>query len=165
MKNTKLLVACALTAAIVTTSSYAVSSEASAIAANHFTQSVSIDNVLHNAALPPANLTESAIEVNYMINSTSCWIHTIDYQDDYTIHAGPTQGCKTPITQVIVTVKPVNGSTLPTYSTYTINIDPTKYATQAMVIQDQPPTFDSQSGLVKTSGTITAKQQAQLLSE
>jgi hypothetical protein len=71
-----------------------------------------------------------------MINGQSCWIHTVDYQEGYVVHSGPTQGCKSMITQVIITVKPVNKNTQPVYTSYILNIDTTKFATQAMIMRD-----------------------------
>lgn len=127
-----------------------------------YLQSVQIVNLLANNNLTNAGMTTTSILVKYFNGSNqACWVATLYYQDDYTIHAGPTQGCREKVNRVEITPL-LSFEKLQTYqATVNVPLDPAKYAYQITVIQDQEPLFDRRSGLIEKSGTIQTKIQAQ----
>jgi hypothetical protein len=128
----------------------------------NFSQSIQVVNLLANNVLSDSGMTPTPIIVKYYNGDKQpCWMATLNYQDDYTIHAGPTQGCRAKVTSVEISPTLV-ADKLKTYQVpVTLSIDTTKYAYQITIIQDHAPTFDSSNGLVEKSGTLQAKIQAQ----
>lgn len=127
-----------------------------------FNQAIQVVNLLANHTLPDAGMTPTPIIIKYYNGDKQpCWIATLNYQDDYTIHAGPTQGCRTKVTSIEISPMVV-AEKLKTYqSDVSVTIDITKYASQITVIQDLAPVFASSNGLVEKPGTLQVKLQAQ----
>jgi hypothetical protein len=129
---------------------------------NRFTQSVYVANLLGNPNITDAGMTGTSIVVQYFTsNSYPCWTSTLGYQEEVTIHAGPTQGCKTKVNKVVI-IPIVMGDKLKTYEgPVSTDIDVSKFSSQIVVMQDQPPFFDENTGLVAKSGTIKLQVQSQ----
>jgi hypothetical protein len=147
-------------AACIISPSYAANTDA---LANQYIQEIHVVNLLANNDLTDPGMTPTAILVDYYSSgSWPCWTNHLAYRDDITIHAGPTQGCKQKVNRVVITPM-MTFDKLRTYvAPVHLEIDQTKYATQIIVLQDTPPSFDNNSGLVITSGTMRAQTQSQL---
>lgn len=124
-------------------------------------QSIQVINLLANTELPNPGMTPTPVIIKYYNGrSEPCWISKLNYQDDTTIHVGPWMGCVNKVTELVVTPVIV-ADKLKTYqSQLTIPVDLTKYSTQITLVQDEPPTFDTQSGLVIKSGSFKVKMQS-----
>lgn len=129
-------------------------------ATDEFTQSIHVVNLLANDSLPDAGMTPTSIIVKYYNGSAlPCWTNTLKYRDDVTIHAGPRQGCINKVNQVVITPVLV-ADKLKTYlGSLSVDIDTTKFANYLTIIQNQAPTFDTQSGMVVQSGSMTYRLQ------
>lgn len=132
---------------------------------NQFTQEIHVVNLLANTDLPDPGMTPTAVVVDYYNGgSWPCWTNHLTYRQDVTIHAGPTQGCREKVHRVVIsptlTADKIKTYQAPIY----VEIDPSQYSTQIMVVQKTPPTFDTQTGLANISGTATTKTQAQFKS-
>lgn len=125
-----------------------------------YTQSIHVVNLLANGGLPDPGMTRTPVIVKYYNGSSwPCWTYTLNYQDDYTIHTGPTQGCVNKVNQVVITPMLV-AEKLNTYRVPdTVMIDTTKYSSHVVVAQAKAPVFDSQSGLVALSGDVKVNVQ------
>lgn len=130
---------------------------------NQFTQEIHVVNLLANTDLPDPGMTPTAIIVDYYNGSSwPCWTNHLTYQQDVTIHAGPTQGCKAKVNRVVISPT-LAADKIKTYvAPIYVEIDPRQYSTQIMVVQQTPPSFDTLTGLASTSGTATTRVQAQL---
>jgi hypothetical protein len=135
-------------------------------ARNQFTQEIHVVNLLANHDLPDPGMTPTAVIVDYYNGgSWPCWTNHLAYHEDATIHAGPTQGCREKVTRVVISPT-LTADKLKTYQApFHIELEPAKYSTQIMIVQNTPPTFDSQTGLAIVSGTAKAQLQAQFKSE
>lgn len=155
-KLAALTIACALTCA----NAFA---EETAPLANNYIQEIHVVNLLANNELTDPGMTPTAILVDYYNGGTwPCWTNHLAYRDDVTIHAGPTQGCKTKVTRVVISPT-MMADKLKTYlAPIYAEIDATKYATQIIVLQNTPPTFDSKTGLASISGTAKVQMQSQM---
>lgn len=142
-----------------------LAAQSETVMGNQYTQSIQVVNLLANTLLPDPGMTPTSVLIRYYNGgSEPCWSNTLSYQDDVTIHAGPTQGCLNKVFKVTITPMLVAGK-LETYQgPITVDIDTTKYANQITIHQERAPVFDIQSGLVSSPGTIKAKIQAQFAS-
>lgn len=158
MKSMTLIIA-----AITAASALANTAFADAAAANNYIQEIHVANLLANHELTDPGMTPTAVVVEYYNGSSRpCWSNHLDYRDDVTIHAGPTQGCKNKVTRVVISPM-LTADKLKTYlAPVYAEIDPSKYATQIIVMQNTPPAFDSKNGLVSMSGTAKVQMQSQL---
>jgi hypothetical protein len=146
--------------ALVCVSANAKSSNDAQTAKGDYIQSVHVVNLLANSVIPDAGMTKTPITIRYYNgNQWPCWSYTVNYQDDYTIHAGPNTGCVAKVDQVVI--EPVLvADKLHTYVTPDrVYLDTSKYSSHIVVTQDQAPIFDTQSGLVTTPGTMRIQVQ------
>lgn len=128
----------------------------------NFTQSIQVVNLLANHNLDEVGMTPTPFIVQYYNGEKQpCWIATLNYQDDYTIHTGPTQGCRTKVDTIEFIPTFVAEKLKPYDTPITLKLDLTKYAHQITIIQNTSPTFSSSTGLVTQAGTLQAKVQAQ----
>ncbi len=130
--------------------------------ANQFTQEIHVTNLLANDELPDPGMTPTAILVDYYNGGQyPCWTNHLAYHEDVTIHAGPSQGCREKVSRIVISPT-MTADKLKTYlAPFHVVIDTSKYATQIIVVQDTPPTFDAKTGLASISGTAKVKTQAQ----
>jgi len=130
-------------------------------ASGEYIQSVHVVNLLSNATIPDPGMTRTPIMVRYYNgNKWPCWSYTINYQDDYTVHAGPSLGCQTKVDLVVIEPMIV-ADRLNTYRVPDrISLDTSKFSSHIIVTQDQAPAFDVQSGLVSVPGTMRIQVQA-----
>lgn len=165
MKNT-LQLTTALLSTFLTTNVFAIlneQTEQALVAANQYTQSIYVVNFLANKNIADPGMTPTAILVDYYNGDQKpCWSKRINYQEDDTIHAGPTQGCVNKVNRVVVTPMAVAEKLNIYQGPAEVAIDTTKYSTQITITQDKSPLFDTQNGLVATPGTIQIKTQSQL---
>jgi hypothetical protein len=130
--------------------------------ANHdYIQAIQITNYLADTTTGDTGITPTAVNVEYYINSVVCWKNKLDYQDDVTIHAGPSQGCKTKVTKIVVTPLPVFDKLKVYAGAQTVTIGPADYVSQIIIVQDTAPVFDSH-GSVVTPGTLKIQKQSQV---
>lgn len=144
-------------------SSLATSVFAADYGGNNFTQSIQVVNLLANHTLSDTGMTPTGVLIKYFNGGSSpCWSTTLNYQNDATIHAGPTQGCQAKVNMIEIMPLLV-ADKLKTYQgPIKINIDTSKFASQITIIQEQGPLFDIKTGLVTTPGTFQTRVQAQL---
>lgn len=128
-----------------------------------YTQSIQIVNLLANNTLPDPGMTPTTFIVKYYNGSAyPCWYATLNYHDDYTVHAGPNLGCREKVDRVEITPNPV-AEKLRTYQPGLIlPVDTSKFLTQITIVQGAPPLFDANNGMVIQSGTMQARIQSQL---
>lgn len=127
-----------------------------------YIQSIQLVNLLANNLIKNVGMTPTSIIVKYYDDtSTPCWIATLQYQDDYTIHAGPTQGCRNKISRIEICPQLVFNKLNVYQGQVSINLDVEKYVYQVNVIQESAPQFDPQNGMVIKSGTLTTKIQSE----
>jgi hypothetical protein len=126
-----------------------------------YTQSIHVVNLLANTGVADTGMTATPISVKYYNGSDwPCWTTTLDFHQDTAVHAGPGLGCVAKITQVIVMPSMV-AEKLKTYKgPASVEIDTTKYSTHLTIIQNQAPVFDTQNGLVTSSGSVTIQVMA-----
>lgn len=129
-----------------------------------FIQSIQVINLLSNTNLADPGMTTTSVIVKYFNGHREpCWISTLNYQEDTTIHAGPWDGCVDKVTELVINPILV-ADKLKTYDpSITVPIDANNYSNQITIIQDEPPTFSAENGLVTKSGSIKVKVQSQLL--
>lgn len=120
-----------------------------------YTQSIHVVNLLANTNLADSGMTPTAVIVKYYNGGANpCWTTTLKFHEDTAVHAGPGLGCVAKIDQITVTPITV-AEKLKTYSgASTVTIDTTKYSTHATIVQNQAPVFDTQNGLVSSSGSM-----------
>lgn len=159
MKTCKLFVLCCAIALPQLINAQIVRSEAT----GPITQSLQVINLLANTNLTDPGMTTTPVVVKYYNGyEYPCWVSTLGYQTDTTVHAGPGLGCGANITEVIVSPMVV-AEKLHTYKgPNVITLDPTKFSYQLTILQDKPPIFDSQSGLVISPGTVKIHLQSML---
>lgn len=69
----------------------------------NYDQNISIVNILGNTNLPDPGMTPSSLLIKYFNGGTfPCWTATVDYHDEYIVHAGPGLGCVAKINQIVV---------------------------------------------------------------
>lgn len=131
-----------------------------AAASDDYTQSIHVVNLLANDTLSDPGMTPTGIIVKYFNGSMlPCWINTLNYREDVTIHAGPRQGCINKVNQIVITPILV-ADKLKTYlGSVSVDIDTSKFANYLTIIQKQGPTFDMQSGMVTQSGSMDYRLQ------
>ena len=137
----------------------------SSVIAAAYLQVIQLVNFLANTNLSNMGMTPTSVTAQFYTASSSkpCWSTVMPYLADFTIRSGTGQNCTTAITKITILPSPV-ASLLQTYiGPIDINIDPTKYSSQIMIVQNTAPVFSSTSGLVTTPGTITSQAQAQLI--
>lgn len=147
-----------LAATLMTAPAYAAETTLAA----PFTQEIHVTNLLANDELPDPGMTPTAILVDYFNGGQyPCWTSHLAYHEDVTIHAGPSQGCREKVSRIVISPT-MTADKLKTYlAPFHVEIDTGKYATQIIVVQNTPPTFDSKTGLASISGTAKVKTQAQ----
>lgn len=153
MKITKTNIV-ALSLLLTTTSIAMVHTEG--MASLDYSQSIQILNLLGNGALVDPGMTATPIIVKYYNgNGNQCWVTSLNYQSDTTVHAGGSGlGCAQKITEIVISPVDVAGK-LHTYKgPLVLSIDTSKFAHQLTIIQDAAPEFDTLSGLVVKPGTI-----------
>jgi hypothetical protein len=156
--NYRVMTSTLLLACVATTSAFASARKEAneyKTASIEHVQSVHVVNLLANSTIPDPGMTKTPIMVRfYNGNTWPCWSFTINYQDDYVIYAGPNMGCVAKVTQIVI--EPVLvADKLNTYRTPDrVYLDTTKYSSHVLITQEQPPLFDTQSGLVTSSGTM-----------
>lgn len=122
---------------------------------SNYTQAIHVMNLAANMDLSNVGMTPTTIIVKYFNGGRdACWWDKLDYQQDITIHAGPTQGCVDKVTRV--TIEPV--AVLDKLQVYdnmlTVTIDPMNFSNQLVVKQEKAPLFNKDNGLVLEPGKI-----------
>lgn len=131
--------------------------------ATQYSQSIHVVNLLANTNLADPGMTTTPVIVKYFNgNAYPCWTSVLGFKEDTTVHAGgPKLGCGDKINQVVV-MPVLVADKLKTYlGSSSVNIDLAKYSTHLTIVQNNIPTFDTQSGLVANSGSITVQVQAE----
>lgn len=130
-----------------------------------YTQSIQVVNLLANVNLVDPGMTPTSIIIKYYNGAENpCWVTTLDYHQDTTIHAGPTQGCVQKVNEITITPMLVANKIKTYEGPQVVRIDISKYANQITVSQKSPPEFDPRSGLAAVSGTMQIHTQASLKS-
>lgn len=128
---------------------------------DEFTQSIYIVNQLATKLEDPG-MTPTDLSISYFNGGASpCWKVFLSYRKDVTIHAGPTQGCKSKVNRI--EIKPmVMLDKLKVYeNTVNVDVDTTKFSTQITVDEDRNPLFDARTGLISTPGTLKTTTSSQ----
>lgn len=124
--------------------------------AEDYTQVISVNNALANKP-NEVSVTRTPIHVEYFTSDNKrCWWNDLQFGEGVTIHAGSNQGCQTKVTRVTIEPKKVIEGKRNTYEgVISVNIDAARFSNMITVKQDRAPIFNTETGMVETSGTIT----------
>jgi hypothetical protein len=131
-----------------------------------FTQIIQMANLLANTNLDSTDSTAAPVNIEFFIGSARCWdtgSRPVNFKNHYSFGTCPSCGCRADVTKVVITPLPTRGRQKAAYSPYTVDInhDSRITATQMVILQDQVPVFNPQSGEIDQPGTIKIKRQEQ----